>query len=200
LISTTGKDVKFLVLPTELVRRLNELALRQGVSVSTYAVNALEQALRGESLGASLEEAVDTHMLLSVQLGAGAVQIPRSSLDALIRDISLEHREELKGSWFDMGRWYGAYLQAKLGNGDCLDFLEKALLVSWNLDEVEVRANEVEAELRFASFVMSLELTELLVSYISGVMSALGYQVLDNEFLRGLATLHYRKKLGVPVY
>lgn len=58
----------------------------------------------------------------------------------------------------------------------------------------------MEAELRFSSFVMSLELTELLVNYISGVMSSLGYQVLDNEFLRGLATLHYRKKLGAPVY
>jgi len=47
--------------------------------------------------------------------------------------------------------------------------------------------------IRFTSFIMTLELTELLVSYTSGIMNALGYEAFGKSYLRGLATLSFRK-------
>jgi hypothetical protein len=196
LIAGRRRDYKFVVLPSDLAQKANEIALKQGISLTVYAIDAIEQALRAEKMGTSPEKAVNTHMLVNVQRGAGVIQISRSSLDKLIQDISPEVEEELLRSWFNAGRWYGAYLQAKLGNGECLRFFERALLISWNLDEVEIKDLDMELELRFASFVMSLELTKLLVNYISGVMDSMGYELLSNKVLRGLATLLFRKKIG----
>ena len=74
-----------------------------------------------------------------------------------------------------------------------MSFLEKALLVSWNLDEAEVKEDVGGVRLRCTSFMMSLEKTELLISYLSGVMFSLGYEEVGREHLRGMALLQYRR-------
>jgi len=185
------KETKLVVLPEQLVERLRGIALRQGVSLSSFASEALEQAVRAEEMGASLGETVDMYGLHEVTRASGAIQIPRSNFDAMIGELYRGQKDELLGVWERAGRWYGEYLRARLGGG-ALAFFEKALMASWNLDEVEVEADGLVVELRFTSFTMSLELTELLVSYISGAMDAFGYTAMGEDHLRGLATLSYR--------
>lgn len=140
-----------------------------------------------------MKEAVDLYNLLEVQRGSGALQIPRSRFNELISDLYDNNPEKLRKAWYDSGHWYGQFLRTKLGEEESLKFLEKALLVSWNLDEVEVKHSDLAVHLRLASFVMSRECTELLVFYISGVMESLGYEIVVNDYLRGLANLGYRK-------
>ena len=74
-----------------------------------------------------------------------------------------------------------------------LEVIGGALKISWNLDEVEMRREEMKAELRFASFTLSEDLTELLVSYIAGVMGSLGYERREGGFIRGLAKLSFER-------
>ena len=166
--------------------------MRRGVSLSSFAERALEQAVRAEEMGASLEEAIDIFGIFETTRGAGAVQIPRSNLKSLIIELYRSEKDKLLAIWERAGRWYGEYLHARLGD-ESLKFLEKALLVSWNLDEVEIYSDDLIINLRFISFVMALELTELLVSYISGIMNALGYESVKKSYLRGLANLNFRK-------
>ena len=192
LITGTKKDYKLIFLPEKLVERLNNIAIRKGVSITNFATKALEQSLRADELGVTLDETVDTYRLLRVQRGSGAVQIPRSRLTSVVRELIRDGKEELLAAWYEAGRWYGEYLHTLLGE-EAVDFLEKDLLVSWNLDEVEVRNDEMTVDLRIASFVISLELTELLISYVKGVMASLGYEISKEECLRGLATLNFKK-------
>jgi len=186
-------DTKFIVVPSHLVERLRTVAMRQRVSLSSYTAEALEQALRAETLGATPRETVDIYQLMLIQRGAGAVHLPRSSLDHLVRALYPENGEELRRIWYESGRWYGEYLKTKLRDGDILGFFERALLVSWDLDETEIRNDNGGVTLRCTSFMMSLESTELLVSYISGAMHSLGYEELDRDYLRGMATLRYKR-------
>jgi len=186
-------DTKLIVVPSHLVERLRAVAVRQRVSLSSYTVEALEQALRAEILGATPREAVDLYRLMLIQRGSGAVHLPRSSLEHLVRVLYPENGEELRRIWHESGRWYGEYLQTKLRDGDVLGFFERALLVSWDLDETEIRNDNGGVTLRCTSFMMSLESTELLVSYISGAMHSLGYEELDRDYLRGMATLRYKR-------
>jgi len=188
------QDTKLLVLPSRLVERLRASAARRGLSLSNYAVEALEQALRAEAMGAPLRDAVDLYLLGEVQRGAGAVQLPRSSLERLVVELYPEMGEELRGAWSEAGRWYGAYLRAKLRGADILAFLERALLVSWNLDEAEVRDKGGAVALRLTSFVLSLESTELLLSYVSGAMDSLGYDETGRDIMRGMARARYVRK------
>jgi hypothetical protein len=192
LITGTKKDHKLIFLPETLVERLNAIAVRKGVSLTNFAAEALEQSLRADEMGVTLDETVDTYRLLRVQRGSGAVQIPRSRLTSAVRELIRDDKGELMAAWYEAGRWYGEYLYTLLGE-EAVDFLEKDLLVSWNLDEVEVRNDEVTVDLRIASFVIPLELTELLISYVKGVMASLEYEVSNEECLRGLATLNFKR-------
>lgn len=192
LITGSKKDHKLIFLPESLVKRLNAIAIRKGVSITNLAAEALEQSLKAEEMGINLDEAVDTYRLLQVQRGSGALQIPRSRLTTIIKGLSSESKEELLTAWREAGLWYGEYLHALLGD-QAIDFIEKDLLVSWNLDEVELLNDDLTTELRIASFVMPLEITQLLITYIKGVFTSLGYELGDEECLRGLASLRFKK-------
>ena len=192
MVTRSSKDTKLVVLPGRLVEQLREIAVRRGVSVSSFAAGALEQAVRAEEMQASLEETVNVFGIYEIVRGSGAVQIPRSRFNSLISELHRSNKDEQLATWEKAGRWYGEYLHALLG-GEALGFLEKALLVSWNLDEVEINDEDLVVNIRFTSFIVTLELTELLVSYILGIMNALGYETVGKSYLRGLATLSFRK-------
>jgi len=191
LRSQTPEDTKLLILPTPLVDRLKAIATRQGVSLSSFAADSLEQALRVDEMDASLGDAVDAYRLSEIQRGAGMVDVPRSSLNHLVERLYGRKGDELKRVWGEAGRWYGEYLRAKLRPGETLGFLEKELIVAWNLDEAEVKESETDVSIRWVSFAMTEEFTELLLSYLSAVMDALGYREVERDSLRGMAVLKY---------
>ena len=194
LIKGVVDGTRLIILPTPLVEQVKVLAANKGVSLSTYAENALKEALRAEELGTSLGETVDLYHLYEVQRGSGALHVSRTSLDQLLTGLYRDRRDELHRLWQDSGRWYGEFLYAKLGEDQTMGFLEKVLLVSWNLDETEVKRSYLMVDVRLVSFTMSVELTELMVSFIAGVMDSLGYELNNREVERGLVSLSYRKK------
>jgi len=192
LIKRDPEDTKLIVVPSSLAERLRAVAVRQGISLTNYATDALEQALRADGMGTSLQESVDLYRLMEIQRGAGSVNISRSSLNRLIEELYPNQGEEMRKAWRESGRWYGEYLHTKLQGEDVLGFFEKVLLVSWNLDEVEIKKEAGFTTLRYASFTMPFQTTELLISFISGAMSSLGYEELDRDYLRGMATLRFK--------
>jgi len=112
-------------------------------------------------------------------------------LDHLIRELYPTNGEELRRIWYESGQWYGAYLRTKLKDDDVLGFFERVLLVSWNLDEVDIRNDDGDITLRCTSFTMSLENTDLILRFISGAMSSFGYEEMTKDYMRGIATVHY---------
>jgi hypothetical protein len=192
MIPGTKSDFKLLSLPEELVDRLQRAASKKGLSLTAYSAENLEEALRAEDNGVPLNEAVESYRILRVQLAAGAIQVPRRSLDAVVKVLFSADKETALSDWAEAGKWYGEYLRTLFGEG-AIEMVGGVLKVSWNLDEVEMRREEMKAELRFASFALSEDVTELLVSYIAGVMGSLGYERRGGEFVRGLAKLSFER-------
>lgn len=188
-------DKKFIVVPAEIANQLRIVSGRLGSSAVSYAEEVFTQAFRVDEMGSRLEEAVDTYRLVTVQRGAGSICVNRARFKELVERLYLEDEEELSGIWYESGRWYGAYLLMKLNGESIFGFLEKDLLVMWNLDETEIRQEDVIVSIRCTSFGMSMELTELLVHYLVGLMEELGYSENDREVLRGLVMLKFLKKL-----
>ena len=188
---TTLQSTKLVVLPEELVNEVRAIAIKRGVSLTNFTAEVLEQAIRADRMGASLKDTVDAYNILIVTRTSGAVQIPRSNLDAMISELYKSDRDQLLEVWERAGRWYGEYLHTLLGSG-ALAFFERALEASWNLDEVEIEEDGFMMRMRFASFVMSRELTELLISYITGFMRTLGYISMETDYRRGLANFLFR--------
>lgn len=188
-------DKKFIVVPEEIANRLKLVSGRLGSSAVSYAEEVFTQAFRVDEMGSSLEEAVDMYRLVTVHRGAGSIQVNRARFKELVERLYLEDAEELSGIWHESGRWYGAYLSTKLNGEDIFGFLEKDLLVTWNLDEAELRQQDVLVSVRCTSFGMSMELTDLLVHYLVGLMEELGYVENDRDVLRGLVMMKFLKKM-----
>ena len=194
MVTASPKSAKLVVLPEELVDKLRAITIRKGVSLTNFAAEALEQAIRMEAIGGKLEDAVDIFNLYNVSHAAGAVQVPRSNFNAMVTELYRADREGLLDVWREAGRWYGEYMRAMLGE-EALASFRDSLLVSWNLDEVNITRDGLLVKIELVSFVMSLELTELLSSYILGVMSSLGYELMEEDGLRGLTTLRFREEI-----
>jgi hypothetical protein len=192
LVDGLPKETKLVVLPEPLVERLKVIARKRGVSLSSFTTVALEQAVKADGIGASLGEAVEAFDIHELSRETGAVQIPRSTFNDLIIDLYRENRGGLLGAWGKAGRWFGEYLRIKFG-GEALSVFERALVLSWNLEDVEIKVEGLDVKLVLTSFSMSREVTELMISYISGAMVALGYDVVEEDYLEGLATLYYRR-------
>ena len=188
-------DTKLLVLPGRLVDRLKEVSAKRGTSLSGFAAEVLEVALRAEELGAPLNDAVDAYRMVEFQRGAGAMMVQRSSLSRIVDGLGAGRAEELGALWEEAGHWYGRYVASKLGGGEVFPFLAKELAASWNLDEVEIRGGE-DAFFRFTCFVMTESFTGLLLSYVSGLMGALGFREVERDHLRGMATVRYARAPG----
>ena len=193
MVSASPKNAKLVVLPEELVDQLRAITIRKGISITNFAAGALEQAIRMEAIGGRLEDAVDMFNLYNVSQAAGAVQVPRSNFNAMISELYKEDKDGLLNVWREAGSWYGEYMRAMLGEG-ALTFFRNSLEVSWNLDEVTITRDGMLVKIGFVSFVMSFELTELLSSYIMGVMGSLGYELMERDGLRGLTTLLFMEE------
>ena len=182
------------MLPSKLVNRLREVSVKKGTSVSGFAADALEEALRAEKAGTTVHDAVEAYEMREIQRGAGAMVVLRSSLSQLVENNVNEKPEELSEIWREAGNWYGHYLAIKMGQIDVFPFLEKELKASWNLDDVEIKVED-DVIFTFICFMMSEKFTELLLSYMVGLMSALGYSRVDGEHTHGMATIKFMKNL-----
>ena len=186
-------DMKLIPLPSSLAKALTRIANRKGSSVSVYATDIIAEAIRAEQLGTDLKDAVDLWKMVSVHKGAGNLNIPRSNFGELIEKLYEHNGVELAKIWYDSGRWYGAFCSTKLNGENIFRFLEKDLLLSWNLDEVEINDEDVMVWVRCTSFSMSHELTNLLVEYLLGLFHQLGYSEKERDVLRGLIILKFLK-------
>jgi hypothetical protein len=187
-------DTKLIPVSKPLANQLRLLAGRLGVSVSSITEEALEQVLRADELGSNLKDAVDFLHMAQVHRGAGLINFQRAGLTDLIKRFYADDSESLLQLWYRSGRWYAAYLSNRL-NGDFFDFFEQDLKVSWNLDESEIRGEDVIVHVRLTSFGMSHEFTDLLVVYTKGFFEELGYVVSDEDVLAGLVSFKFIKKL-----
>jgi hypothetical protein len=186
------EDTKLLMLPSDLVDRLKVVTNKRGISLSGYVADVLEKALNAEDLGASVGDAVEAYRMRDIHRGAGSVIVARSSLGQIIECLGEEHSEDLRKLWEEAGGWYGKYLSGILSADEVLVFLRQDLLSSWNLDEVVISDGD-EATLRFTGFMMSQDFTDLLLSYIHGLMESLGYREVERDSLRGMASIKYLK-------
>jgi len=187
-------DTKLIPVSKPLANQLRLLAGRLGVSVSSITEEALEQVLRVDKLGSSLRDAVDLLHMAQVHRGAGLINFQRAGFKDLIKRLYEEDSERLLQLWYRSGRWYAAYLSNRL-NGELFDFFRQDLFVSWNLDESEIKIDDVVVNVRLTSFGMIAEFTELLVMYTKGFFEELGYAVSYEDVLPGLISFKFIKKL-----
>jgi hypothetical protein len=192
MITGTKPGYKLIPLPEDLIKKLQKAASKKGLSISTYSEEQLEEALNAENNGVPLNEAVESYRLLRIQLASGQIQIPRQKFDEIVHQLYSKDKEKTLSDWFEAGKWFGEYLRTLFGE-NAIDAIGGILKISWNLNEVEILREDMFVNIRFVSFILSEEMTELLVTYVNGLMCPLGYKTNEAEYIRGLAKLGYQK-------
>jgi len=187
-------DNKLVPVPRLLADQVRLVTRRLGTNISNFTTIALEQALRAEQLNSDLEEAVDMYHMNLVQRGAGMLFFQRAGFRDLISNLDITERENLLETWYRSGRWYSAYLSARLDQ-DILEFLEKDLLITWNLDESEIKTQDVMVSVQLTCFGMSTQFTDFLVVYTKGIFDELGYAVSGEDVLPGLISITFLKNI-----
>ncbi|MFQ6095561.1 MAG: hypothetical protein ACE5NN_05410 [Candidatus Bathyarchaeia archaeon] len=186
------KGMKLIRAPEDLVARLSEASNREGKPFLEYITEAFEQALRAHEMNRSVKEIVDFYELMMMQKDAGMVVTPSETLNGLIQRLYRSDKEFLQKLWFDSGRWYGKYLLAKVGDGDPVElFVEVLKVTGWNLKDAEFKRNDDSIVFRCISFTLSMENTVLLMKFVEGVMTTLGYEVTNRDCMRGMINLNF---------
>ena len=188
-------EKKLIRVPADLLAKLNRASNEAGKAFYEYIAENLEQALRARNLGRPLKEIVDFYELMALQRTAGSVVTPRETLNYLIQRLYPTEGEQLRKRWMDVGEWYGKYLQAKLQDKDPVEAFGKLMGVSqWDLNEFELKREGDTVTLRCVSFLLSIENTELLMSFVEGVMNSLGYEVGGRDYVRGMVSMKFFHK------
>lgn len=188
------KDKKLIRVPSRLVAELTRASNTEEKSFYDFTTESLEQAVRAHEMGRPLREIVDFYELMEMQRASGAVITPKDVLDYLISKLYPKEKKALQQKWYESGRWYGKYLDARLRGRDAVEVFGRILSASrWDLNEVSVERKGETATFRCVSFTLPLEGTELLVRFLEGVMHSLGYETKKLDFMRGMVTMEFAR-------
>jgi hypothetical protein len=185
-----SKSKRFVFVSEEILERLMDAQSRRGKDLSVFIEEILREALRVEDMGQDFRQVVNFLEALQVLMISGAVFTPLDIFNHLSEKVYKSEGDELRKNWYESGLWYGKYMKDKFN--DPVDFLMKFLkAMRWDLDEVEVKRNGDAVKIRCVSTVMTPEGTGMLLSFIEGVMQALGYETRKNDHVKGIILLEF---------
>lgn len=156
-----------------------------------------EQAIKADEMNSTLNEISEFYTLIKTMRQAGAVLMPPEILDYSIKHLYHLKKESLLENWYNSGLWYGKFLETKFN--DPIDIFKKILTTClWEITEANTEVREEKVSLRVVAPNLPRENTELLLKFITGVMNALEYKVIKQEYWKGIILLELEKVPKIP--
>jgi hypothetical protein len=196
--SAPKKDKKFIAVRSDLLQKIMEISNRKGKSFYGFVNEIFEQAIKAEESNTSLAEVVEFYDLMESMKKAGATVTRRDVFNYAQQRLYAKEKDTLIEKWYHSGVWYGRYLDTKFN--DAVDSFKKILSTCfWEITEVELISKEDgSVSLRILVPTHSHENTELLSKFIQGVMNALSYRLVKEEFWEGIIILNMVKRGKIP--
>jgi len=181
-----SKEKKLIRAPEDLVDELSDAAARQGKTFFRYVTEIFEQALEANKMNKTLNSIIDSYKLSEIIKKTGVVAVPRDFLElGLVRMFS-EGEEDLLKIWFQTGRLSGFLLKGKF-NDEIEAFIRLVKEGLWLVNEVEVKNVEKNViNIRFIAPSISIERSVLLLGFIEGALTSLGYEIIEKNDYRGI--------------
>jgi hypothetical protein len=182
----------------DLADSVGKIAEKRGFTLFGMVNDLLELAIKVDSMGISLKEAVDSYQLAREVKDASFTLV----LESLLYDtteIAYERaRERTMKTWFDAGVWIAQRYIAR-GVKDPLDAYERELKAfAWNIPSASLTRSGQAVSVRILSPRFSESYTVLFNRYLEGILTGCGYQITFNEVGKGNIRLEAVKR-GVDV-
>jgi hypothetical protein len=169
-----------------------EIANKQGKPFYSFVSEILDYALKVYNSGCSLGEIVEFHEFMDVYRALGAKIVSSDVLEYLISKSYPKDNAILREKWREFGRLCGKGLSIRYPRP--VEVLERFLKAKeWELNEVSIVQKGNKVGVKCISPILSVEGTELLASFIDGVMHELKYEKSGEECLKGIISLEYVK-------
>ena len=184
------KGKRLIPIPESLLKGLMDASSKEGKTLNGYIVESLQQAVKVSETGQNLASMVHYFEILQSLKASGAVFTPLIVFDFMTNKVYTTDTDGLLDVWFESGKWYGKYITEKFEPPvQALADLLKA--ARWDLNEVDVNESNGNINLRCTSTSLTKEATELLLKFILGALEGMNYNLLNNEFMKGLILVEF---------
>ncbi len=176
---------KMLAAREDLADKIGKIAEQRGFTLFGMVNDLLDLAIKVDSMGISLKEAVDAYELTKEVRDASFSLVLENLLYDTV-DIAYEKdSERTLETWFDAGVWVAQRYIAR-GVKDPLSAFERELKVfGWNIVGVTIERTGQSASIRLLSPRFSEVYTILFNRYLQGFLVGCGYEVTFEEVGRG---------------
>jgi hypothetical protein len=183
----------------DLADKIGKIAEQRGFTLFGMINDLLDSAIKVDSMGISLKEAVDAYELTREVRDASFTLVLESLLYDTADIAYEEASEKTLKTWFDAGIWVARRYIAR-GVKDPLGACERDLKVfGWNILGVTMDRDGQGVSVRILSPRFSKVYTVLFNRYLKGVLAGCGYEVTFNEVGRGNIRLEavLKREVGV---
>jgi hypothetical protein len=182
------REKKLIRAPEDLVDLLNDAATRQGKTFYKYVTEIFEQALEAEKMDKTLIEIIEIYKLSEINGKTGVAIVPNEYLDESLNLIYTGNEKELQDMWFQSGKFYGLLLKGKFDD-EIWAFIRLIKDIICMVNDVEFVQVEKLITLRFVAPLLSEDRSHLLLQFIDGVLSSLGYQIVEKSDYKGIISI-----------
>jgi len=200
-LSQEAQRRKVLVAREDLVNMLSIIARRRGSTLYSLTNEIIEQAIRAESLGISIREALDTYEILKANRNANQTIVPIDVLSAIIDRISGDQKalSEIENLWREAGKWYGEYISIRFRENfkdseKAIKEIEKMLKeIRWEFVDLVIEKEDNGVRVRCVAPQQSVTLMKMISMFIEGVLEAFGYRVERRNIYKGIIDMSLTK-------
>ncbi|RLI25480.1 MAG: hypothetical protein DRO52_03970 [Candidatus Hecatellales archaeon] len=184
---------KLLAVRADIAEKLSEMAKRKNLTLFSLVSEALEQLLKAENRGESLQKICENHQTISAARKAGFILIPESLWISLIEKNFKSEGKAMAQAWREAGEWLGHYFKTidpELTPQSLAERLVRGIL--WSISEFTVsQGDDGTITMKCIGFRCPPTYTTLLASFLTGLMEALGYSLKSKEISKGIILLSF---------
>ncbi|WP_440059902.1 hypothetical protein ACSU1N_01715 [Thermogladius sp. 4427co] len=191
-MSESGKK-KLIYVSEDVIDKLARISYARGESLARLVDKVLRRVIEAFEMGYDIEEIVRILKVVEVEKKLGSIFVPHEVFEVMLENNS--DLEKVKEAFYESGRAYGIYIKNKYnGSLDIVkSFIEKS---RWDFNEVLVMKDTNTVRIMCVSTVMGDTETDLVVSFIKGLMTGLDYAIDREEIARGIIVIDFKRKSG----
>ncbi|MDP6048500.1 MAG: hypothetical protein QGG23_03545 [Candidatus Bathyarchaeota archaeon] len=182
---------KMLAADEEIANKLVEIAKRRGSTVYSTLNEILEQVLRADGMGLSLNNIIENREKIEKAKTLGFTFTVEKLLYEVVGLAYEKARDELAEIWHETGRWYGRYFADK--GGDPVPSFKSALeLLSLGKPVTSIeKQNGGRIVISCVGEMYTDGFTEMHGLFIRGVMETFGWEHTETENSKGMIRLTF---------
>jgi hypothetical protein len=184
---------KMMAADAKLANKIVELAKRRESTVFKTVNDILEEALRADQMGLSLNEIIDEREVLEKAKKMGFTFIFKKLLYDVIDYAYLQNKKGISEMWLDTGRWYGKYFSNRSDDGiDTFSEAMNLMTIGDSIFKIEkTPGNGIRVSCVGANFTSGF--TEVYSLFIEGVCETFGMKLEEKENSKGIIRLGFKK-------